>query len=230
MKASSQYLRVAPIALGFVNAYLVLGERPILVDAGYVGQSARIRKAFIRYGIAARDLALIVLTHGHSDHFGSLVALKEASGAPVAIHPLDAEALRTGINPPLHPTDRAGQALGWLAAQLNRRPPQGLEPDILIQDGMSLEPYGVEGRILCTPGHTPGSISLALATRDVLIGDLLIATLPWSHHPRYPLVADNLEQVRASVQQVLALSPRRLWSAHGGPFTPEEVAQHFPWA
>jgi hypothetical protein len=64
----------------------------------------------------------------------------------------------------------------------------------------------------------------------VLIGDLLIATRPWSHRPRYPLVADSLDQVRASVHRVLALSPRRLWSAHGGPFTPEQITQHLTWA
>ena len=136
--------------------------------------------------------------------------------------------VRAGINPPLHPTDRAGHAVTWLATQLSWRHPQGLQPDIPIQDEMSLEPYGVEGRILHTPGHTAGSVSLALATRDVLIGDLLIATLSGSHRPRYPLVADDLGQVRTSVRRLLALSPRRLWSAHGGPFTPEDIRQRFP--
>jgi glyoxylase-like metal-dependent hydrolase (beta-lactamase superfamily II) len=43
----------------------------------------------------------ILLTHGHGDHIGALEAVRAACGAPVGIHPADAEAFRVEADFPL---------------------------------------------------------------------------------------------------------------------------------
>src|SRR6185295_16695960 len=55
--------------------------------------------AWIRDELAARDwtLKLIVTTHGHWDHFGDNAAVSAETGARIAVHALDREAL-------VHPT------------------------------------------------------------------------------------------------------------------------------
>ena len=64
-------------------------------------------------------IRLILLTHGHVDHFGGAQALRAATSAPVAVHRADAEFLRTGRNPELASTGMEGRIfrpfLPWVA-------------------------------------------------------------------------------------------------------------------
>jgi glyoxylase-like metal-dependent hydrolase (beta-lactamase superfamily II) len=67
-----------------VNAYIVHApEGDIIVDAG--AEPAEI------LGKVRGDVAAILITHGHADHIGALDEVREATKAPVYMHPLDAE-------------------------------------------------------------------------------------------------------------------------------------------
>lgn len=93
----------------FTNAFLIRGEAGcVLVDTGNPGKAERILERLAKRDVAPDDIRLILLTHGHTDHFGSAAALRERTGAPVAIHALDADAVRQGIHQPdsLQPTGR----------------------------------------------------------------------------------------------------------------------------
>jgi hydroxyacylglutathione hydrolase len=54
----------------------------------------------------------------------------------------------------------------------------GVEPDILTDEGMDLLAFGVNGRIVHTPGHTAGSISLVLDSGEAFVGDIAIHRPP----------------------------------------------------
>lgn len=97
----------------------------------------------------ARDLGVqirrIVCTHAHLDHVMAARAIKEATGAPVLLHPDDLALLRAVPQQ---------AAFFGLAAEA---PP---EPDYLLRDGDDLEIAGTKLQVLHTPGHTPGSVSV----------------------------------------------------------------------
>jgi glyoxylase-like metal-dependent hydrolase (beta-lactamase superfamily II) len=94
-----------PISLGMVNCYLLMGsnDQSVLVDCGVPGSDKIILKKLGEIGVKPSSLKLILITHGHADHMGSVSALREATGAKTAIHTNDAGIIRTGKNPPLHP-------------------------------------------------------------------------------------------------------------------------------
>jgi glyoxylase-like metal-dependent hydrolase (beta-lactamase superfamily II) len=92
---------IIPINLFFSNAYLVNGDRPILVDTGSPGEIRALQSALSRHGVGLSGLALILHTHGHSDHAGNSAELRRLSGAPVAVHHADAVMLRQGHGGPL---------------------------------------------------------------------------------------------------------------------------------
>ncbi|MDP2931169.1 MAG: MBL fold metallo-hydrolase [Chloroflexota bacterium] len=104
------------------------------------------------------DIKLIVLTHGHIDHVGALKEVKEATGAPVAMHKAESEALR-------------GQYRS-LGEQFGLDYPAPPAPDRLLEEGDSLDTDGLHFAVLHTPGHTPGGICL-LGEGVVFTGDTL---------------------------------------------------------
>lgn len=146
---------------------------------------------------------------------------------PVAVHKLDADFLRTGQDPPLKPTGTLSRFLLSLMSRRGQSTAPQVAPDIIIEDDMSLKKFGVDGSIIHTPGHTQGSISIALSSGEVIVGDLIMKGLVRSWQPNYPLFADNTAQVKKSLQLVLQGKPTRILCSHGGPFDPAKVARRF---
>ena len=212
------------MSLGYaVNAFLIRGERHILIDTGNPGQEKKILKELSELDIDPADISLIIITHGHIDHLGGLSQLREVIGSPVAIHSSDADAIRHGKHPELIPRRFIGKL--FLALQRNTDEIRGFkpfEPDLIIDGEMYLSEYGVDGRIIPTPGHTPGSLSVYLSSGEVIIGDLVMGIISKSR-PKYPIFADDMEEVRSSIVKVLGLSPQIIYASHGGPFSPESV-------
>ncbi len=97
---------VIPIRLLLSNAFLVLGERPVLIDAGSPGEERKIARAIEAAGVELRDIGLILLTHAHRDHAGSAKALRQLTGAPVALHPAENAMLERGHMGKLTPCGR----------------------------------------------------------------------------------------------------------------------------
>lgn len=215
--------KILPIRLAIANAYVVVGERPILIDTGWPDEEATILGALRSAGFGPRDLSLILLTHGHSDHAGSAAELQRLTQAPVALHEADHGMVRRGRNEHLQPTG----LLGWLFAPFANGPFPTFEPDLQLEPGDRLDRFGIAGQILHTPGHTPGSVSLLLDSGEVFAGDLLIGgylggyVLPGTPQPTF--YADDLHQVYDSIERLLSRGATLFYLGHGGPVTAEAI-------
>lgn len=214
------------LRLRFSNAYLVVGERPILVDTGSRGDAAGIAAGCAAAGVDVRDLSLILHTHVHSDHFGNTAALAVETGCPVAYHSDDGPLAVQGHNGRLRGVGLRGRMLARLLSHL---PFSTRSADVDVADGMRLDGFGVAGRVLHTPGHTPGSISVVLDGGDAIAGDLLMggfvggAIRPTK--PTFHYFADDLSAVRASLDRLLSAASGRLFVGHGGPLAHRDVAR-----
>jgi glyoxylase-like metal-dependent hydrolase (beta-lactamase superfamily II) len=218
---------VFSVRSSFVNAYIVRGERAIIIDTGLPGFGEKILAKMGEHGIKPGDVSLILITHGHHDHYGSAAFLKEKTGAPVAIHKEDAGALRTGVNPPLYPVGAIGKVMEFASGMIKAPKVQCIEPDILIEDEMDLAKFGIDGRVIPTPGHTSGCVTVLLAGGCALQGDMIFGGLLRKHSPGFPPFCRDRQQLLKSIQLILDKNPKIIYAGHGGPFTAGQVWRKF---
>lgn len=174
----------------FVFAYLILGEKVALVDTGVKGSEKSLFERLRAFGRSPEEISKVILTHAHPDHMGAAAAVCAQVGAPVLAHPAERR---------------------WLedfATQARERPVPGF--DSLVGGSVSLsQPLnegevisladGVQGIVLHTPGHSPGSICLHLPGPGILFsGDAL--PLPGD----LPIYDDVLASVR-SIKRLLQI-------------------------
>lgn len=96
--------------------------------------------------------------------------------------------------------------------------------DVVLEDeGLSLAEYGIPGKVIHTPGHTSGSVSVLLERGDAFVGDLAMNGLPLRLRPGLPIFAQDLPAVRESWKRLLDLGARTVYPAHGEPFSADII-------
>jgi glyoxylase-like metal-dependent hydrolase (beta-lactamase superfamily II) len=176
------------------NVWLVGDDTDVLViDAAHDA-------AAILDGIAGRQVAAIVCTHGHNDHINAAVPLREATGAPVW----------------LHPDDR----MLWDAEH-------DAPPDEDIVAGGRFEVEDIVLQVLHTPGHSPGSVCLfAPQLNAVFTGDTLFSGGPGATGRSYSDFDTIIESIR---DHLLTLPPQTVvYTGHGDTTTIGSEAPDLP--
>lgn len=215
--------RVITLPLSISNAYLVLGDRPVLVDAGSPGDQDRLVDRLWEHGVAPHDLALIAFTHGHTDHTGAVAAVA-GHDTPVAIGAADAALLENGANAKLPPTGPAGRLMGPLVQRMTFA---GWRPHILVHQPLRLDAYGIGAVMVPVGGHTAGSCAVLLDDGDAIAGDLIRGGFASGRiRPGYPLrhyFTEDPHATRQAVERILAHEPDAFLVGHGGPLAADDV-------
>jgi len=214
-------MRIDRVRVGLTNTYLIRDRGAVLVDPGEPGRAETVvGRLTARTGPLPR-ISLIVVTHGHPDHTGSVPELARLTGAPVAIHERDAGWMTRGALVVPDGLTAWGRVLAGIGRRLLPRlvSVQPFTPEIVIPDeGLSLAPYGVSGRLLHTPGHTPGSLTLLLQTGDALVGDLAMNALPFCLRPTLAVMGDDQAALEASWDRIGRAGARVVHPGHGPSF------------
>ena len=180
-------LRTEVGVVGFCSVILIEGQKRTLVDVGHVGRRLALQEALQKRGLTPEDIDLTVMSHAHWDHSQNYDLFEHA---PVILHPWE----RKYAHKP-HRNDWATPA--WSGAMIEHHP--NIQE---VDEGFEIEP-GV--RIIHTPGHSPGSISVLVETDDgvcAITGDVL----HYSHVAltrKNPLVFWNEAEAAKSIDRIL---------------------------
>ena len=212
------------IHMGFDTIYAVRGEGVILIDGGDPRSLAKFKRGIEKVAIEPHEIQLILATHGHWDHIGSLNDIKELTRAKVLMHRNDMHLLEG-----THPSQPPGLTL-WgkvitgvlrLYLPLIHIPP--FEVDLIVEGDveMSLAEYGIPGVVIHTPGHTWGSVSVLLETGEAFVGDLAMNKFPMRFRPGLPIFGDDVQVVKESWRKLLDRGATTIYPAHGRLFPAE---------
>jgi len=154
-------MEVERIDLRGTNAYLVDGEVPTLVDAGWLWSAPSVRASVEDAGWALGDIGRVLVTHYDADHVGGLSRLADAGlDATVYAAEPDASFLIGDAKPPLWNTKGSFQR----AVCVTVRPPE--LPVERVEEGDAAGGF----EVVETPGHTPGHVSY-VGEGAALVGD-----------------------------------------------------------
>ncbi|MDH5742311.1 MAG: MBL fold metallo-hydrolase [Candidatus Aminicenantes bacterium] len=154
MMRQMNYERIVVGALE-TNCYLVFCEQTL--ECAVVDPGAEPEKISRLIGEKGLKPVVLINTHGHIDHIGANKDIKEKYDIPLCVHPSDSSMLGNVLN----------SAMGFFLGAKKSPPPDRLlveEEDILIGESRL--------KIIHTPGHSPGSVSLS-GDGFLLSGDVL---------------------------------------------------------
>ncbi len=200
-----------PIPLIFVSAYLISGDDGwTLVDTGVEGSVAHIQDAIAALDSGPEDLKRIFITHQHDDHIGGLPGLLEwapHAEAGTSQHEADVISGRRGLDPFSNPVPR------FLAR--NARPP-GIPINKVLRDGDLVSGF----RVVATPGHTLGHLSLLRDADGLLFTGDAFGALPRLRVGGIKALCADPPQAKRSARKLLKEDFGTVIMTHGKPCTP----------
>jgi glyoxylase-like metal-dependent hydrolase (beta-lactamase superfamily II) len=211
-------------------SYLIeTAEKLFLVDGGMTGTGGNVLKRIAQLERKPEQLQFALVTHAHADHFGGLAEIQEASGCAIVCHPSHADTLRKGhgiVSPGLNFFAKIYERIATRVLPKLKLP--RLRRVITAEDGTELHRFGLPGRILYTPGHSTGDLTLVLDDGSAFVGDLVqgrrIAKVT---PPEFSIMAVDESTMLASWRRLIKSGAKVLYPGHGHIVTVDEILPVF---
>ncbi len=217
---------IRTIDLGMVNAFLLKAKDGfVLIDTGLPYMWENLDSQLAAAGCLPWKLKLIVITHGDWDHTGNVSKLREKYNVKAAMHAGDVAQVENGVML----KRQIKPFIYWVMFnfrmlmrkfQKNKMSYPRFKPDILLSDGQSLAEYGVSAKVIHTPGHTPGSLSVLTDDGDLFCGDMFTNRTK----PAEANIIENSAQLKSSLEKLRTMKIRTIYPGHGKPFLRESIS------
>lgn len=209
------------VNVGFVNVFLVkTTDGYVLIDTGMAQRWARLESDLLQIGCLPANLKLVLITHGDPDHAGNCAELQRKYGVKVGMHSGDVAMVKSGVLVKRQIRSVREQVVQWLAERMGMKKFKRFEPDLLLEDDQGLGVYGFSAKVLCTPGHTKGSIAILTDDGHLFVGDTLANTRKLERTP----VIQNEQELQDSVAKLKLTKAQMVYPGHGKPFRFEALS------
>ena len=206
----------------------------LLIDTSYSSRFEEFLEDLKKANIDSSNIKYLLMTHHHDDHAGFAAKLKEKTNCRLITHKDSVKGLSAGRIVSLgKPVNRRVQVTMALYNAVKRRdfsfqPVNINVGDTLLtgDDEKTLRQLGIDGKIICTPGHTSDSISLILANGDAYASDACMNFLGFCGIHYRPIFLEDLDEVFRSWRKIVDNCAKTIYPAHGEPFTVGQLV-HF---
>ena len=227
------------IDLNGVNCYLVKCVNSfILFDTGghiamdqqFTNRRGLLLKELDAAGCTEKNLSLIMLTHGDNDHTCNAAYLREHFNAKIAMNGSDRELVE---NPTLQLWMESYRYQSFELQQMFLQYQnvitkvtqkmldefERFSPDILLEDGFDLSPYGFDATVIHLPGHTKGSVAILTKRGELIAGDTIVNIDKPGTSPN----ASDFTQLADSINKLKNLTIETIYPGHGKMLTKGDV-------
>jgi metallo-beta-lactamase class B len=183
----------------------------ILLDGAMPGSERLIEDSIRKLGFKTSDIRLLLISHAHMDHVGTLAYFKKLTNAPLVVMPPDDELLKSG------------GTKDYLYAKVEPFHFPPVTADRTLRDGETITLGDVRMTAHHTPGHTRGCTTWTTTVKEggrdyrvVFAGSTSVN--PGTHlvkSPSYPGIADDYTR---SFKVLESLKPEIFLSAHASFF------------
>ncbi|HSH50603.1 MAG TPA: MBL fold metallo-hydrolase [Bacteroidales bacterium] len=221
---SARGTKIHIILAGMTNCYLIQKKGiNILVDSG-VSKSYKKLKHQLKLILGDhRFIDYHFLTHTHYDHAGNSKKIKEDFKAKIIVHKNEAEWIKEGFTPLPRGTSWLFKLITYsgnkYASSIGKFEPA--MPDIIVTDQLS---FFDDIKIIHTPGHTIGSVSLLIDNEIALVGDTLFGIFKKRIFPPF---ADNIDELHKSWELLLSTKCKLFLPGHGKPVKRDQFEHCF---
>jgi hydroxyacylglutathione hydrolase len=205
--------RIIRVLAGRSNVFLLTnGKKNILIDTSPKFMRRKLDKGLRKLNVTLIDY--LILTHTHFDHAANAFWIKEKYQAKVFVHKSESSYLTNGENIIPQGTNLITRTLVSLLGKmfLSRAKYQPCQYDILVDTEFDLDEAGFNARIIHTPGHSPGSMSVIIDDEIAVVGDAMFGIFKWSVFPPY---ANDVKQMIKSWGILLETKCSVFVPAHG---------------
>lgn len=218
-------VRVSCILSGRSNVYLISTQRiNILFDTSIKKNQRLLAEALALKGI--KHIDYVILSHTHFDHVGNVEFIKTSYEAKVVLNKKEEDLLKNGIN-------KLPRGTNWFTKllinklgdkQSGRIFMPKCDSDICIESEYSFKDQGLDAKVISTPGHTIGSMSLIIGGEIALVGDAMVNIVPWSIYPPF---ADDTNQLLRSWKRLLDTGSELFLPSHGNEITSRKLMENY---
>lgn len=172
------------------------GDGLILIDSGYQEYLYQLIDSIYALGFNPHDVKYLIHSHGHIDHCGATKAFVELYGAKTFIGRGDEEFVNGKLD------------LTW-AKELGLTYDGVFEADVIMEDGDVIELGNTKIKILSTPGHTPGTVSIFFDTKEdgqtytvAMHGGVGVGSMKLEWLKKYDLSADCRQKFLEGIERL----------------------------
>lgn len=166
------------------------------------------------------DIKLVILTHSHFDHIGSAKDIQDITGAKFLAHEYEKKLIEEGRFEAPEGANIWGKFTAKLFFPFVSRISFPIpEVDIVTgNDDVPLSDFGIDGSVIHTPGHSPGSVSVLLKTGEAFVGCMAHSGLPFRTSPGLPIYVGDIKLLIKSWEKIINKGARIIFPSHGSPF------------
>jgi glyoxylase-like metal-dependent hydrolase (beta-lactamase superfamily II) len=223
---SSGY-HVYQVLKGRGNAYLVsAGDHHLLVDTGMKSSFRRLGQTINGLLPKGKTLDFLVLTHTHYDHCQSARRIRDKENCRVVLGQPESSYAQKGFAPLPRGTSLMPRLLTGIGNLMGKKAFGYLpfEADIEIDDDYDLMGGLANVRLITTPGHSPGSVSLLVDDEVAVVGDAAFGIF---RNTIFPPFADDTRRLIQSWKKLLDTPCHIFLPGHGGPISRKMLEKEY---
>lgn len=199
----------------FTNVYLIsIDDKNILVDTGKKSSFKKLKVGLNHLLPHGNRISHLIVTHLHYDHCQNAARLKEELGCKIVMSKSEEEFAKKGFTPIPKGTFFVTRMISSIGKRIGQRG-LGFEPfgpDVTVDGEKDLLEQGLNIRIIETPGHSIGSISIIVDDEIALVGDAMFGVFKNSIFPPF---ADDVDEMKNSWKMLLETGCGLYLPGHG---------------